>query len=372
MSARILLFVEDPGAANAMLGLPKVLSGRGIEAHVVATGAAELFLENKLDGFAKLVPETTADALMDSVRPAAVLVGTSENPKTLGLTLVDAARRRGLPTAGFVDAFPNASFRFRGLSDDPLAHCPDFVLVPDDWTKSAFLALGLEERRIAVTGHPHYDGVLSKAEELDREGRAAVRARVLRNAPPDVQVVIFAAEISTGFDPDQFRRSHAYTLEGRGTRHGRTEIVVEELLDAVRALRPKPHFVLRLHPKNTLEEFGDLVREFDSMSQSGSALEVVYAGDLVIGMTSTILVEANLLKRRTLSVVPRPLEREWLPTIRAGLTPAATTRDELRRELAAWASNPDRPVTPFVGPGALDRTVNLLAELTGHQRSTRT
>lgn len=363
MTPRVLVFVEDPGAANGVIGLPRALRARAVDVHVVATGVAETYLDGKLDQIERLASGVSADALLDRERPTAVLVGTSENPDTLGLALVDAARRRGVPTVGFVDALANAEHRFRGRADAPLAHCPELVLVPDSWTKDAFTALGLAAERVGVTGHPLYDAVLARAAELEREGKDAVRARAFPNAPHDVRVVTFASEISTGLDPAQFQRSPAYTLHGRGTRHGRTEIVLEELAAALCELHPRPYFVLRLHPKNTLEELGALVAEADHVSREGPALDVAYASDLVAGMTSTILLEAALLGRPTLSIVPRALERDWLPTTRSGITRAATTREELRSELRAWTGRPNEPVRAFATAGALDRMADVLAEL---------
>jgi hypothetical protein len=363
VSSRVLIFVEDPGAANGVCSLPAALAKRGVGSLLCTGGAAWTYLQGKVEPLEQLGPNADAGSLLDREAPSAVLVGTSENPETLGLGLVDEARRRAIPCAAFVDAFANAAYRFRGTSNDPLAHCPDRVFVPDSWTRDEFALLGLAQSRIVITGHPHYDDVLLKAAELEREGQHAVRRRVLPRAPQGVQVVTFAAEISTGLNPTQFQRSPEYTLHGRGGRHGRTEIVLEELATAVSALRPRPHFVLRLHPKNTLDEFGPLLDEVDEVSHGGSALDVAFASDLVAGMTSTILIEASLLGRATLSIVPRPLERDWLPTIRAGTTAAATTRAEIARELQDWSASSTRKLRPFALPGATDRLADALVEL---------
>lgn len=363
MSPRVLVFVEDPGAANGIVSVPSSLAARGIDTRVVAAEPAATFLVGKLDTFDRADSSTTAQGLLDAHRPDLVLVGTSENPATLGLALVDAARARRIRTTGFVDAFPNAAYRFRGATDDPLAHFPDTVLVPDEWTKQAFVDLGASLDRVLVTGHPGYDTVLASGVALEREGRDRVRSRALPKAPAGARVLTFTAEISTGFDAAQFQRSEAYTLHGRGGRNGRTQIVLEELLDAARALSPRPHLVLRLHPKNVRDEFAGLLEEVDEVSAGGPALEVVYASDLVVGMTSTILIEAALLARPTLAIVPRPLERDWLPTIRAGITPCATTREAIRDHLASWFAGSWPPVSPFAETGALRRISDVLGTL---------
>ncbi len=360
-SKRVLAFVEDPGAANGVVGLADALAKHDLELVVVATGAAAPFLRDKGVAF-EAPPEgaNAADALLDRASPRAVLVGTSENPDTLGLALVDRTRARGIATAGFVDASTNSSYRFRGTTTDPLAHCPDLVLVPDTFTRAAFLELGLAADRIVVTGHPHYDKVLDAREALEREGQDVVRRRAFPDAPPGKRIVMFAAEVNTGFEPEQYQRTSEYTLHGRGTLHGRTHVVLEELVDAVKSLSDV-HLVLRLHPKNTRAELEPLASEMDAVSSGGLSLEAAFAADLVTGMTTTLLVEAALLGRPTLSIVPRPREKEWLASARAGVTPCATTRAELEAHLHTWAEGRGKATPAFVERGALARLAAALA-----------
>lgn len=364
MTAGVLVFVEDPGAANGLVFIPRALRARGFACRVAAAGFARSLFPRDAEHVVHTGDDANPDAVLDFARPSALVVGTSENPRTVGLRLVDAARARGIPSIGFVDAYPNASHRFRGASTEPLAHCPDRIFVPDEWTAAAFHELGLEPERIVVTGHPHHDAVLDRRAELEREGLEACRRRVFPESAPDARIVMFAAEISTGFDPGQFQRSHDYLLAGRGGRDGRTQIVLEELIDAVRAVRGKAsrpiHLILRLHPKNTLEDFGDLAREVDGVSRGGAPLDAAFASDLVAGMTTMLLVEAALLGTPTLSIVPRLVEREWLPSVRTGLTPCVSTREDLARELSTWAASGSRRLPPFTRRGALNRMVDAI------------
>ena len=331
---------------------------------LLAAEPALAYLRGRAVAVTPVEAASTAETLLAHFDPAAVLVGTSENEHSLGLSLVKAARACGLATAGFVDGFANASFRFRGTTSSPLAYAPDVVFVPDEPTRRAFVELGLDGSRVLVTGHPYHDDVLRKRDALEAEGVEAVRRRVL-HAPRDARVITFVSELSTGFDAAQFQRSSEYTLTGRGQRSGRTEIVLEEVIDAVRACRDQNlYLVLRLHPKNTRAELGSLVDEVDHVSEGGMALEVAFASDLVVGMTSMLLVEASLLGRPTLSVVPRIAETVWLPTIASGSTPCATTREELLRQLLRWSAlglGDEAPTPPSDALGRLTEAVVALA-----------
>src|SRR5436309_2738893 len=82
------------------------------------------------------------------------------------------------------------------------------------------------------------------------------------------------AELSTGLDPTEYQRSAQYSLDGWGTSTGRTEIVLEEFLDAVAMQDHRPFCVLRLHPKNDISQFTAYLPEFDQVSQRERGLEV--------------------------------------------------------------------------------------------------
>lgn len=340
----VLIFVEDPGAANYIAELPSVLAQRGLRARLLAAGSAADYLRQRGIS-AEAVPfSATAEEVLASAAPRLLMVGTSENPDTLGLALVAEARLAGIESVGVVDALANAEYRFQGRTDDPLAYAPNWLLLPDRRTREAYVALGYPAERAVVCGHPHYDYVRETAARLAREGRSRLRARELPEAPADRKVVVFVAEVSTGLNPRQFQRSAEYTLAGRGTSTGRTEIVLEEFLDAVQLVKPRPYLVLRLHPKNTPDEFTTYLNEFDLVSSGGSPLELIYVADLVVGMTSMVLLEAALLGRPTLSIIPRAVERAWLPSIHMGLTACATTRSQLRSTIVdLLQTNPQKP-----------------------------
>jgi hypothetical protein len=263
--------------------------------------------------------------------PQSVLVvGTSENIRTPAFDMLQTARELGIPTVGAVDSATNAAYRFRGVGTNPLAHAPDWLLVPDDATRRAFEQLGHPSNRIAVCGHPQYDAVMALAESLERVGRAAVRRRVLPPEAANRRVVLFAAEVSTGLNPGQYRRSSEYTLKGVPESIGRTEVVLDEFIRAVVTLSQRPYLVLRLHPKNEVSEFQRYLKAFDHLSVGGSPLELAFASDAVVGMSTMLLMEAALMGVSTLSIIPRAVEADWLPSIAAGWTACAVTPGQIR------------------------------------------
>ncbi len=370
----ILFFVEDPGAANVLVGLQDALRAQGLQPHVITDKSRVPQLERlgvRIDQVS--MPNDDPGQWLQEFDPDAAVVGTSENPDSKAFALIAALRPAGRPSLAIVDGAANSAHRFRGRTDDPLSHAPDWLLVPDQSVAESFVQLGYPRGRVWIVGHPHYDYVVAQREHLSKIARDEYRNRVMPGCGGR-RVVTFLTETNTGLAAEQYRRSPAYTLHGRGTQNGRTEIALEEFLDALGTLPRRPYVVLRLHPKNDPEEFSVYAFEIDQVSQAEPALEIVYASDLVVGMTTHLLLEAALLRRPTLSVLTREAERDWLPTIGLGVTPCATTREELRRQLEAWYFQKERPVVDIdqaLSFGAAGRIAGILKNLVDREAKPR-
>lgn len=330
MTRPIVLFVEDPGAVNCIAPVAAALVERGTPSRVYATGPATALLAERGIAAADLPAHVAAIV----TAAGAVLVGTSENVRTRAFDLVAAARAAGVPSAALIDSPANSAYRFRGETDDPLAHAPDWLWCPDDANAAEFVALGAEPSRVEVVGHPNDDRLAARATELAGIDRNALR-RELFGAGARRFVIAFVSEISNGLEPMQYRRQPDYTLTGRGGRDLRTEIVVEELLDAVNVLAcPRPYLILRRHPKETAADLAGLADEFNIVSTGGDPHALIVAADLVVGMTTMLLAEAQLLGTPTLAILPRLSERAWLAPLRDGRIPAVADRAALRAALS--------------------------------------
>ena len=143
-------------------------------------------------------------------------------------------------------------------------------------------------------------------------GRSALRAKLFPNCPAESPTLVFLGERSGGLAAEWMVRGPEYKLAGRGSDDRRTNIVLEEVLDAAKILSSRPYFVLRLHPKNDPQEFAAYFAEIDQVSRDEPALDIVYAADAVVGLSTILLCEAAFLGRPVLSVLPRASEREWL------------------------------------------------------------
>jgi hypothetical protein len=362
----ILIYVEDPGSANYVTEFPERFTQEGWPTVLLAGGHAQEYLDRNKCHFEAVESAATARKILQSRNPRVLLVGTSENTDSLGFGLIQEARSMGIEPIGVVDAFSNAAYRFRGKTDHALAYAPDWLIVPDSWIKEAYIKLGFSSEQIIVCGHPHYDYVLRTADLLSKQNEEKMRERLFPGLKKDQKVVIFLSEVSTGLNPIQYQCSEDYSLFGSGKYKDRTLICLEEFLDAVKTLELEhmPYLVLRLHPKDSIGNYREFLDVFNLVSLNEPPLEVIYAADVVVGMSSMLLLEAALMRRSTLSILPRREEKEWLPTIRQGVTPSVTSRAELEKEIAAKITNdsPERvnQVGDAVQFGALNCVVHFM------------
>ena len=365
----LLIYVEDPGAANYVAGLPAALAQFDIRTKLIASALARNQLADLCVAHCPPPDPPSACSILDTERPRMVIVGTSTNPDTLGLALVDEARSRGVSTAGVIDLPTNADFRFRGRTDDPLAHVPDWLMVPDLVTERVFVELGFLSDRIVVCGHPHYDHVNDVRRRLLRKGVNSVRQKVFPSVLADCCVIIFATETSVKLAPISPAILADFTMRGTTGIAGRTEVAIEEFLRVVKSMDRKPFIVLRIHPKDEPEDYATYLSEFDLVSDRGSPLEMLFAADLVVGLTSMLLMEAALLGTATLSLCLRHAETEWSPSARLGATLVVRTRDALESAF----SDPCFPMWPVtdlkdvVSFGALARVAGFVKERLAHR-----
>jgi hypothetical protein len=356
--ANVLFIVEDPGAANLVVPLIPELNNRKIDFKIVAVGPSELYLSTRGVSH-ESGAGCTGRQIIERHGPSLIIVGTSENRDSVALEVVELSRNLGITTVGFIDQRCNAEYRFRGRSDASLTYRPDWLFVPDQATLSVFEALGFDGHRVRVSGSPHLDYIRQRILELNLEGPPKVRARVLPDASVYQKVIVFLAEANLGLQPGQCEVTEDYTLRGRGESRWRSCIILEEFLDALGSLclTPDPYVVLRLHPKNETHDFVAYHSEVHLVSSGGTPIELMYAADAVVGMTSMALAEAVTMGRPTLSIIPRRSEIEWLPDFISGVISCVYQREQLPAALRSLLAAPTTAFERLYISGATDSMI---------------
>ncbi len=343
---QVIIFVEDPGAANYAIPLARSFSDSGVPAALFAERDAAAYLKDRGQSFVDSKGLAHLENFSGNLR--CFLFGNSDLADSRAFALMDEAKKMGIPTFSFVDGLGNFANRFRGSTEQPFFHKPDFLLLPDNKSAEWATILGYPQKQIIVVGHPYYDWILER------------RAEVTRAPETPPKTIGFFTEPLGGNKPEQFQRSDEYTLDGWGNSEGRNQVVIEELLSAIGPWRDQVRLILRLHPKNHSDDFSEHRKYFDEISQGGDTLKVISDCDLLVGQTSIALLESALLGRPTLSIVPRALERDWLSSIGWGMTPSVFTRADLERQVREFMTGVAKvppPPEEAIGLGASEKIV---------------
>ena len=344
MNATVVLFAEDPGAANWIAPLVPALTQHGWRVCVLSTGVATQILKNLHVGVREIRNPEDLDRVVAGPIDL-VLVGTSSNPDTVGLPILESCRERGIPTIGTVDFPPlytraqrvdSAHDRFRGRKNDVLAFAPDWLVLPDVLSSEVFQGLGYPQDRVCIFGNPYFDRVREERDRLERERRDLVRQRLFpgREKRP---VLVFATE-------------------GAGTSDA-LEVFLETVghreIDAVK--------VLRLHPKDTPGDYRPYLAQIDEVSQEGQAHDLLYAADLTVGLKSMLLAESAILGTPVLSMAAWQSEPNDIPSLSGIHVPHQEDFGDVLDRLVA---HPQRvsaeEVARMIPLGSVDKLLDLM------------
>lgn len=338
---------EQAGAARALAPVVQDLERRH---HTVVIHADEpacnAFEEDEL----VTTPLAAASELMALAQPAAVLTGTSTGD-TVERDLIVHARRAGVPTVGVLDSWVNLTERFTGRT--AFEYLPDRLAVMDEATRSLLVSAGAPASNIVSTGHPHLDRV----KVLTASQRSSVRARL--GATDDHLLVVFASE------PLSDEQTNPLPFDELS--------VLRDILAITATGRARVRLIVRPHPREGVLKLNGVLRGATadtSVDRSVPSRELVAAADVVIGMTTILLIEAAIAGTRAVSYQPGCAESDTYFGNRLGVTrgvfSAQTLASEFEsrtEEVRQQESTRTRGLLKLDG-GAAQRVADLIIELT--------
>ncbi|CAM3457407.1 hypothetical protein [Aquirufa ecclesiirivi] len=320
-----LFFLEDPGAVTFSYLLLEKFSTIGINIILIADGLAKKILDAKKISYLPFQEYHLRFDFFKLNEIKVFLTGTSENKSSPAFSLMQTARDLKISTIGLVDGAGSHNERFKGQTDSPLFWAPDWLIVPDLTTQKLYVQLGFPVEKIKILVHPHYEWIKSIAKNWTINNRQQQRDSLMPKAG-NRKVILFLSEISDGLNSSLYKRSEDYSLLGKSEHEGRTEIVLDEFLLGINQLSPRPYLVLRLHPKQFKSDLEEYISFFDLISQEENPLEIVNSSDVVVGITSSLLVEAYYLGKPVLSIIPNPNEKLYLGDL-SDIIPSLYTRE---------------------------------------------
>ena len=299
--------IGDAGGAEALVPVLVSLARRGRLGSVLAGPAAWSALERGGVGFERLEASDDPGELLDRFAPAGLLTSTSWGERPVELAFFGPARARGIPTIAVIDFWANYRSRFEG-SDRELA-LPDWIAVPDDRARAEAIGEGLPAERLVALGNPNYESLLVRFRTFDGQARAAFRERV--GIRRQATMALFVSQPLRALYGDQLGYDERSAL-----------VTVQRALEEVAEWLGHPiDLAVRAHPREesiAVPTTGSSVRVHSAAGEE--ALSWAMASDLVIGMTSAVLLQAAMLGARVVSVQPNLRGPDRLPSNRLGLS----------------------------------------------------
>lgn len=314
----ILIHVEDPGALNLLEGIPESIKKLGVKTTLLAEGVAKKKLGNHPDLLIR--DGLSAKEIIKRCSPSLIIVGTSENSNSFSFEIILEARSLKIHTIGLIDMWCNAKNRFRGDSSDSLFYSPNELFVPDKKTLQTFIEIGFDPKNLTLVGNPIFEKALGWKKKLVNE-KSPLQKNPLR--------ITFISEGWDKLDTNASKKNPHYLMHGRNDSNFRTIIVMQELIDSLKLLDISYLTTLRVHPNSNLQDFLPIANEFDQISFKEHPYEVCMNSHVVVGMTSMLLLEACLLGKPTIAVLPDINEKNWMPNTEYGPTITVSSRDEL-------------------------------------------
>ncbi len=287
---------------------------------------------NKIEDLVKGCEHPTFQAMesiIQEVQPHLVLTGTStpgpRNRYLIEQTTTIAAQRNGVPVVTVLDFWTEYLAKFGGDIGFPVY--PDRIALPDENAKKEMLAIGAPAGRLYVTGNPHFDQFPRLAESFTQQDKERVRREL--GLRPDSHLLTFISQP---------------IAERLGNRHGYTEkTVLLEVFKALQDINPKNATLLvKAHPNEKQEDLVQMTRQYNFpvlVDQKYDTTQAVLASDIVLGMFSTVLLDALCMGKPSLSIEPGLKGRDPLITNQLEITPHVYNAEKIAPTLQTLISD---------------------------------
>jgi hypothetical protein len=218
------------------------------------------------------------------------------------------ARKNSVPSIAFLDQWQNYTPRFSGVGEDEkLKYLPDIINCINLVGKKEMLAEGFPKSRLIPLGQPYLSSIQKISSSIDRH-----KIREKLSISNNISVALFVSEP---------------ILENYGDTRGYDQYQALTLfLSAIAASDRTYCPIIKLHPKDNICSFETILNKYPSISpvvvkNESTSTELLSVSDLVVGMTSIMLIEAYILGCAVVSLQPNLKIKDPLILSRLNLIP---------------------------------------------------
>jgi len=336
---KILSFAREAGGASAIAPICKTVLEEGWELLLLGKDQGlEVFRNKKLSCIEFPVFDDAAleDIIYNNFRshPDIILTSASSLPTEMTCRyLWRWGQRHGIPTVGVLDQWQNYALRFSGPNkSDYLAYIPDFIFVMDEIARRGMAEEGIPLDRIIITGQPAFDNIRDNFQwltgDVDRiKGKLNIDG---------YYIVTYVGESLQEDYGDTLGYDEQSILEFLGN-------ALENFCLEKRKL--KICLIIKLHPENNREEFESVMQKWPSFEKRIIAKEIspheaISISDIVVGISSIMLIESILADKPTISLQLNSLVDSQLVATKTGFIPFIVSPESGREILYRILADP--------------------------------
>ena len=296
----VLFVAGDPGGAYALAPVIEQLNIED-EYDVQVLGyiqAAKVFRQYYFSVVEIAAVSTDDDVIawLSTIKPDVVVTASSSNQFNLEKKFIAGAKNRSIPCLSVLDFWSNYSQRFSEEEKD-LQYLPDKVAVIDEFAYKEMCVEGFPKDHLVITGQPAFDAYLEMHKNTYFSAIKRTREKYFGDAD---KVVLF---ISQPF-AELFGEDHSNPLYPGYTQ----QTIFKELLHTLENIAVENNCRIALGLMPHMRERSAWWEYFDSevvdikLAEYDSFSKVTLTADMVVGMTSTMLVKTAILGILTVSL----------------------------------------------------------------------
>lgn len=314
----LVVVCSEPGGANALAPVIKKLKRHHeIKVHALANNKASPIWENHNIYHDLIDEEISMDKIKTYLKnkSTSLLLTGSSGIYTEQKRFIKAARFLNIPSIAIMDFWSNYIQRFSDNNGD-LSFMPDIITVIDDKMKDDMINVGFDPEKLIITGNPAHDDLYRWKNLVG--SKKIIKIRDDLGIPQNDLMILFASQpLSTLYGTNDSNPLYLGYSE---------KSVLKVLINCLESMQlqvsKKIFLVIRPHPSEKVEDYTHIHSNVITIitSTEGYSRDYVIVADIVIGMTTMLLVEACYLDRPVISLQPNLLNEDPLPTNQIGLS----------------------------------------------------
>ena len=299
LKGKVLFVFSDPGGAKPILSL---IENENLSDSVVISDRIYPFFK---DFRSRVEPcNEEVETIIDKYKPDLIYTGTSYS-SNIEKKFIRFAVLNGIQSVSFIDHWTSMRKRFEDEKGSLIL--PDQIAVIDERAKQIAINEGLDENRIAITGNPYHKWlsrwkpIVTKQEFLHSIGLDKLNKKIALYAPDPLSNV-------NGFSTFGFDEISS----------------TKEIIEAISEESNICHdwiILIKAHPNQNLNKLKSLLVNNDMFKLLPPEIDTntcIFYSDIIIGFFSSLLIEANILKKNIFRYLPLELKNDPIQELNIG------------------------------------------------------